>query len=104
MNNSLTLYIPDTNAMQGLTTLYECKMARRFGGCTTTRGIGSWINGQAELEREPVTMITSYFGASDDHQDPQIGADVLASQFIRSLKKAGEEAVMIVRNGEAIIA
>lgn len=100
MRNTLTLYIPDPNtgALSEITDLYQYKMARRFGGCTVVDAHGSWINGAGELEEERVTLLTSY------HTDEQqTAADVLASQLIHDLKKAGEEAVMIVRNGTAII-
>ena len=103
MNKSMTLYIPDNKqgTLSDSISLYEYKMARRFGGATVTFGEGLWINGEGEMEQEPVVMITSYF---KDKGDLQIAADVLASQFIHDLKRQGEEAVMIVRNGEAIIA
>ena len=101
MNNMLTLYIPDpkTGAMALILDTYERRMARQFGGATLVYGTGLWINGRDELEREPVVMITSYFSG-----EFQIRADVLASSFIHDLKRNGEEAVMIVRNGKAIIA
>ena len=98
MNSFITLYIPDQPDLQDLANLYEHKLARRFGGCTTTQGKGAWINGQDHIQREPVLMITSWFNVTE-----QVAADVLTSQFAHDLRKAGEEAIFIVRNGEALI-
>ena len=98
MRNKLTLYIPDTLELDEIQNLYQYKMARRFGGVTRTLGNGSWINGQAELEREPVAMLTSWFNETE-----QTAADVMASQFAHDLRRAGEEAIFIIRNGEALI-
>ena len=98
MNNTLTLYIPDTNALDALYIIYRERMARRFGGCTVQEADGSWINGDGELEREPVLMITSYFG-----HGKMMAAHVMIEQFRHDLIKAGEEAVMVVLNGEATI-
>lgn len=100
MNNTLTLYIPNSSSVEirEIQSLYEYRMARRFGGSTTVQGLGHWINGEGEMEQEPVLMITSYFGHGE-----MMAAHVMIEQFRHDLIKAGEEAVMVVLNGEATI-
>ncbi len=97
MRNKLTLYIPAT--LMSYRMEYVKRMARRFGGATVTEGWGSWINGEGELEQEPVFMVQSWLGHAD-----MMGAHVLIRQFVHDLLKADEEAVMYVLNGEAFIA
>ena len=102
MNKSMTLYVtdPDSGATAEIAKLYIYKMSTRFGGATAVNAEGYWVNPKTlELEQERVMLLTSY------HEDEdQTAADVLASQFIHDMKRNGEQAVMIVRNGEAIIA
>lgn len=96
MNNTLTLYVP--SSMTTARRVYTERMARRFGGATVTTGYGAWINGEAELEFEDVSMIMSY--AEDWDLE---GLNVMLRQFVHDLLKAGEEAVMYVLNGKAYI-
>ena len=96
MNKSLTLYIPSELSI--LRREYTKRMARRFGGATVVTGYGAWINSKDRIEFEDVSMITSYH-----NEDDQLAADVLTTQFAHDLRKAGEEAIFIVRNGEALI-
>ena len=96
MNNTLTLYVPKARNLTAFT--YTKRMARRFGGATVTDGTGAWINSVDELEIEEVQLITSYFGHGQ-----MMAAHVMIGQFRNDLLKAGEEAVMVVLNGEATI-
>ena len=96
MNNTLTLYVPKARNLTAYA--YTKRMARRFGGATITDSTGAWINGEGELEIEEVQLITSYFG-----HGKMMAAHVMIEQFRYDLFKAGEEAVMVVLNGEATI-
>ena len=99
----LTLYVPDpdTGATGEIAKLYTYKLVTRFGGATAVNGEGDWINPTTlELEQERVTLITSYF--EDDTIDLN-AAEVMAVQFVHDMKRNGQDAVMYVLNGEAVI-
>ena len=100
MKNKLTLYVPDPNdgTLDSAVREYERFLSHLFGGCTTTEATGSWINGQGKLERERMTLITSYIP-----DESLLQVNNVFRGFVDYLLRQGQEAVMYTFNGEAFI-
>ena len=63
-------------------------LSSRFGGCTVTTGYGAWVNGQADIIRERVRIVTSFA------DDAQVDESVIVDHARNLRQRLQQEAVM----------
>lgn len=66
MKNIVKIYVPSTfNIDQKIDNADEVKrierfLAKRFGGCTSTKASGSWLSESEEIVSEEITIVYSF--------------------------------------------